>query len=157
MLPRFEIIEHPADVGFIAHGATLEELFVNAALALASLACAPGEIVEREQREIVARAADIESLLYAWLAEILAIADAEHLVFRRFIVTHLASAAAKTETEPREGLRDELREEVRGIAFGEPFDRSRHAAGTYLKAVTYHQFRIEQTPAGFRATVFLDL
>jgi SHS2 domain-containing protein len=151
--PRFEIIEHPADVGFIAHGATLEELFVNAALALASLACAPAEIAEREQREIVARAGDIESLLYAWLAEILAIADAEHLVFRRFVVTHFASAAAKTENEPREGLR----EEVHGIAFGEPFDRARHTAGTYLKAVTYHQFRIEQTPAGFRATVFLDL
>jgi SHS2 domain-containing protein len=147
---RFEIIEHPADVGFIAHGATLEELFVNAALALASLACAPGEIAEREQREIIARAADTESLLYAWLAEILAIADAEHLVFRRFVVTHLASPGAAK-------LDNELREEIRGIAFGEPFDRSRHAAGTYLKAVTYHQFAIARTPGGFRATVFLDL
>jgi SHS2 domain-containing protein len=141
----YEIIEHPADVGFLAYGRTLAELFENAALAICSLACAAEKIEEAEQREIVVRGADLESLLFAWLAEILGIADAEQLVFRRVAVTQLR--------EPKDGAPGE----ARGIAYGEVFDRARHVAGTYIKAVTLHQFVVERTADGFRARVFLDL
>jgi SHS2 domain-containing protein len=141
----YEILEHPADVGFLAYGRTLAELFENAALALCRLACAPGKIEERLESEIAAQAADPESLLYAWLAEILAVADAEQLVFRRAKVTSLR---APVSGKPGE---------VRGILYGEKFDRARHAAGTYIKAVTLHQFALEQTAEGFRARVYLDL
>jgi protein archease len=141
----YEILEHPADVGFLAYGRTLPELFKNAAVALCGLACAPENIEERLEREITARAADLESLLYAWLAEILAVADAEHLVFRRVRVSSLQ--------EPEPGKPGE----VRGIMYGEKFDRARHVAGTYIKAVTLHQFALERTPEGLRARVFLDV
>jgi SHS2 domain-containing protein len=141
----FEILEHPADVGFLAYGATLAELFENAALAMRSLACAHERIEEREQREISATGADVESLLYSWLTEILAVADAEQLVFRRVRVSELR--------EPQGGAPGM----ARGIAYGEKFDRNRHAAGTYIKAVTLHQFAVERTNSGFRARVYLDL
>ena len=141
----YEIIEHPADVGFLAYGRTLAELFENAALAMCSIACAPDEIEETTPREILAHGADLESLLYAWLAEILGIADAEQLVFRRVAISLIQ--------EPR-GITPGA---ARGIAYGEAFDRERHAAGTYIKAVTLHQFIVERTPEGFRARVFLDL
>lgn len=143
--PPFEVIEHPADVGFLAYGATLDELFANAGLAMLSLGCALDHIEEREHREVAASGADIEALLYSWLAEILAIADAEQLVFRRVQVTRLTKADGVPQND------------VRGIAYGEKFDRHRHAAGTYIKAVTFHQLRVEQTPDGWRAQVFLDV
>ena len=139
MRAGFEIIEHPADVGFLAWGATRKELYQNAALAMLSLACEPDSIKERIRRRVGAAGADAESLLYAWLAEILAIADAEQLVFRRVEVTAL----------------DE--QHVRGTAHGEKFDKTRHRAGTYIKAVTLHQFGIEKTADGWRATVYLDV
>jgi SHS2 domain-containing protein len=135
----FEVIEHPADVGFVAYGRTLEELFTNAALAMLSLACDLEGIEERERREVEAAGTDTESLLYAWLAEILAVWDAEQLAFRRVEVSHLAGG------------------HVRGTAYGEKFDKTRHRAGTYIKAVTYHQLRVEQTPEGWRAQVYLDV
>jgi SHS2 domain-containing protein len=141
----FDIIEHPADVGFHAYGNNIKELFENAALAMCSLACAPDKIEERERREVSTTGADLESLLYAWLAEILAFADAEQLVLRRVAVTEI--------NEPHTGAEGN----VRGTAFGEKFDRERHAAGTYIKAVTLHQFAVERTPEGLRARVFLDL
>ena len=144
-MKTFEIIEHPADVGFLAYGETLRELFENAALAMCSLMAAPDHITEREERQISARGSDTESLLYSWLAEILAAADGEQLVFRRVVVTQLK--------EPRGTSAGQ----VRGTAFGERFDRERHAAGTYIKAVTLHQFSIEKTDSGYRARVFLDL
>jgi SHS2 domain-containing protein len=144
-MPPFEILEHPADVGFLAYGSTLAELFENAALAMCSLACAQEKIEEREQREIMASGADVESLLYSWLTEILAVADAEQLVFRRAGVSELREPQAGTP-----GM-------AKGIARGEKFDRERHAAGTYIKAVTLHQFAVERTSDGFRARVYLDV
>lgn len=139
MARPFEILEHPADVGFLAYGATLEELFANAALALISLACEPETVREIEQRKLEATGEDVESMLYAWLAEIVAVADAERMVLHRVEVLFL----------------DEGR--VRGAAYGERFDRERHRAGVAIKAVTYHQFAVEQTDEGWRARVFLDL
>jgi len=135
----FEIIEHPADIGFIAYGQTLEELFSNAALAMFSLACELEGIEESEKREVETSGADTESLLYAWLAELLALADAERLVFRRVEVAALAP------------------DRVRGVAYGAKFDKTRHRAGTYIKAVTYHQFRFERTAEGWHAQVYLDV
>jgi SHS2 domain-containing protein len=143
------VIEHPADVGFRAFGRTLEELFANAALAMFSLACELPGIEEREQRRIEASGADLEALLYAWLAEVLAVADAEQLVFRRVKVTALAGPAA--------AARRSAGGHARGVAYGEPFEKARHRAGTYIKAVTYHQLRVEQTEEGWRAQVFLDV
>jgi len=142
---RYEILEHPADVGFLAYGATLVEMFENSALAMCSLACAPEKIEERLQRQINVRGSDIESLLYAWLADVLAIADGEQIVFRRVSVSDLKTPSGSVAGE------------VRGVAHGERFDRERHVAGTYIKVVTLHQFKIERTTEGFCARVFLDL
>jgi protein archease len=143
----FEILEHPADVGFLARGASLEELFQNAALALLAIACSPENVQENERRAVFARATDLEGLLYAWLAEILAIADAEQLVFRRVAVARIQPPGAAPAVSG----------EVAGTAFGEKFDRARHAAGTYVKAVTWHQLRIENSAQGWTARVFLDV
>jgi SHS2 domain-containing protein len=139
MPPPFEILEHPADVGFRAHGASLKELFVNAALAVLSIAGDLEAIEERERREIEATDGDTESLLYAWLAEIVAVADADRLVLRRVEVTSI-----------EEGL-------VTGTAYGEHYDHNRHRAGTAIKAVTYHKFFAKQSPSGWVTEVFLDL
>lgn len=151
MRKKFKILEHPADVGFLAYGGTLEELFENAALAMCSLACASEKISEKVEREIRADSSDIESLLYAWLAEILAVADAEQLVFRGARVTELETPHQSG------GGKSALAGAAHGIAYGEPFDRARHAAGTYIKAVTLHQFAVERTAQGWQARVFLDL
>ncbi len=135
----FEILEHPADVGFVAYGRTLEELFENAALAMLSLACELESVEERITRFVQTTGSDNEALLYGWLAEVLAAADAEQLVFRRADVTAVGNGRAC------------------GTLFGEPYDKKRHQAGTYIKAVTYHQLRVEQTGEGWRAQVYLDV
>jgi protein archease len=139
MPPRFEILEHPADVGFRAYGATLEELFASAALALISIAGEIEKIEERERREIAVTGDDTESLLYAWLAEIVALADADRLVLRRVEVTSLGPGR------------------VTGAAYGERYDRNRHRAGTAIKAVTYHKFFVKPSGKGWVAEVFLDV
>ena len=135
----FEILEHPADIGFRAFGKTREELFENAAGALFYLTCGMSAVEERESREITATGKDEETLLYAWLAELLAVAETEHLVFRRVDVTALGA------------------ESVRGTAYGEAYDAARHEMGTNIKAITFHQMKVEKTAEGWSARVFVDL
>lgn len=140
MRERFEIIEHPADVGFLAYGATLAELFANAAAALMWLTCELSGVTETLEVNIAVAAEDLESLLFAWLAEILAAADGEQLVFCRASGVEISKGT------------------VRGTLHGEPLNRTRHCTKTYIKAVTMHQLRIEETAAeGWRTQVFLDV
>ena len=135
----FEVLEHPADIGFRAWGRTREELFENAALALFSLMSELENVPEKESRAVEATGQDFEALLYAWLAELLTLSEAERFVFRRASVTFLSA------------------NRVCATIYGEPFDRNRHHSGTHVKAVTYHQLQMAQTREGWTAQVFLDL
>jgi SHS2 domain-containing protein len=135
----FQILEHPADIGFQAWGRTQAELFENAALALFSLSCELSTVHDTESRPVEVTASDLESLLYAWLAELVAIAEADHFVFRRAVVSFADSSR------------------IRATVYGEPLDRGRHHSGTHIKAVTFHQLHVRETPDGWSAQVFLDL
>ena len=138
-MQAFQILEHPADIGFRAWGRTQGELFENSALALFSLSCELATVQESESRRVELTASDLESLLYAWLAELLAMAEGERLMFRRAAVS-LVDAGR-----------------IHATVYGEPLDRSRHHSGTHIKAVTFHQLYVKETPAGWSAQVFLDL
>ena len=129
----------PGRRGFPRLRTALQDLFANAALALISIAGEIESIEERERREIVAAGDDTESLLYAWLAEIVAVADADRLVLRRVELTSLGEGS------------------VTGAAYGERYDHDRHHSGTAIKAVTYHKFLVRQFESGYLAEVFLDL
>ncbi len=153
----FEFLDHPADVGFVARGHNLSELFESAAAAVLDYGWELDSVREREQVDIRARAATLEDLLFSWLAELVYLADTEHWVFKRVSVTHIepphvSAAAGKALWE------------IRGAGHGERFDKARHHARTYIKAVTYQQLEINESPggpagsgAGWQATVFLDV
>ena len=81
--PPFELIEHPADVGIRVYGRDLGTLFARAALGLCSFITDTVTVVERETRSIEVEAPDRESLLVAWLSEVLWLIEAEDLLFAR--------------------------------------------------------------------------
>ena len=71
----FEIINHTADVGIIAYGASPSETFANAARALFSLITELDNVEEVLHRDIELVAPDLESLLVAWLNEFIYLFD----------------------------------------------------------------------------------
>ncbi len=146
----YTFLDHPADVGFVARGEHLSDLFESAAAAVLDYGWELDSVREREQVDIRARAATLEDLLFSWLAELVYLADAEHWVFKRVSVIHL---------EPPHVSAPEGKAlwEIRGRGHGERFDKARHHARTYIKAVTYHQLEINESPEGWQATVFLDV
>ena len=170
---RFEFLDHPADAGFVAKGATLEECFAAAGDALCDFGWEVEQVAPREAIEIRARAATLEDLLFSWLSEILYLNDAEQWLFRRFEVRKVrAIGPVAGTTGLSDGRKSGLQEnapgpaapaagdaewEIVATAHGEKFDQARHHARTYIKAVTYHQLSVKQTESGWQATVYIDV
>ncbi len=135
----FEILEHPADIGFRATGKSKEELFETAALALVSVAMETDRVEPRHSYRLEAAGGDLEALLVNWLSETLYWLDGERIAFRNFRVEELTPGR------------------VRGYGQGEPQDAARHPAKLIVKAVTYHQLKIVESPEGWTAEVYLDI
>lgn len=118
-----EWLDHTADVGFRATGASLEDAFCEAARALFSLMFAVENIHECTTYRITVNAATLETLLVEWLSELLVQKDLSRLVFSRFEVT-----ISGNETSGFSAI---------GCAFGETLDRDRHHPGTEVKGISY--------------------
>lgn len=135
----FEIIDHTADIGIVAYGADMEEVFSNAALALLSLITNPESVEERLHLDVKVSAEDRGSLLVEWLNELIYLFDARHALFNRFGIERLTTS----------------RLEAR--CYGEYFDPTRHEIKTGVKAVTYHMLQLDRNTDGYRAQVILDV
>ncbi|MCU0603647.1 MAG: archease [Desulfobacterales bacterium] len=133
---RFEEIEHTADRALRIYGTSWAEFLVNAARGMNSiLAAAPARTPGRRSKSVQLEAIDAESLLVAWLSELAYWAEAESLIFDRFVFHELDAARMKST--------------VTGSAV-DHLDR-------HVKAVTYHGLNIVQDAAGFSATVVFDV
>ena len=131
----FEEIEHTADWAYRVRGKDLAELFIQAALglyALVGMELAPGE---RITRSLQLEGIDHESLLVAWLNELLYFHESEGLGFERLEIQHLdeTNIQAKVTGAPtQQWLKD-------------------------IKAVTYHNLAIRETESGLEVTLVLDV
>ena len=134
----FQIIDHTADVGIIASGTDMGQAFANAARALFSLITEPDNVQEVLHRDIEITATDEESLLVAWLNELIYLFDAEGTLFKRFDITQLDSTKLKAR------------------AYGEQVDNARHELKLGVKAATYHMLKIEKND-GCKVQVLFDI
>ena len=135
----FEILEHTADIGFRAFGATEAELFQNAAAALISISYRPETVTERETRAIAAVGEDRESLMVNWLQELLWLIDGECWLPRRVEVQEITGGR------------------IAATAYGEPRNSECHEFNVIVKAVTYHQLRVGRDAERWVAEVYLDI
>jgi|ERR1044071_5379717 SHS2 domain-containing protein len=140
MAPRpFEILEHPADIGFRAFGETLPELYASSAIALLSIAGDPSAASPRSEYPLKVESGDPESLMVDWLNEVLYWYDGKRIAFHEFRMGAVTSNA------------------VDAMGLGEPRDPERHRARLIVKAVTYHQLKVEQRGGLWVAEVYLDI
>jgi len=135
----YRLIDHTGDLGLEVRGADLSALFSNAAQAFTDILVEAETIRGDRLQTILVEAPDQETLLAAWLGELLYLFDARRLVFGRFEIVELTDQRLKAR------------------AWGELFDPDRHGFKHGVKAVTYHQLRIQKTSKGWRARVILDI
>lgn len=132
-----------SDAGFEASGRTAVELFEQCWEATLKLMIAnPSAIREQTENRLECSSDSLEMLLFDMLGELLYYKDADATLLRLVAL--------------------DIREEWSGYrltatARGEKINAQRHALGVDIKAVTLHQFKVEQTAdGGFSARVVLD-
>lgn len=132
-----------ADVAFEATGKTVKELLESAALALTNTMIKNLSKIEAKlKREFSIEAKDVEMLLFNLLQEIIFYKDSEMLLFNKFDLN----------IEPRKkGWKLDV------VAHGEKLDMKRHELLVDVKAVTFHNFKVEETKNGWTAQVILDV
>jgi SHS2 domain-containing protein len=139
----FELLEHTADVGVRARGATLEEVFEQATVGLAEVlgAWRPGGGQGAGGAEVVAvevTGGDHGALLVDWLNEVL---------WAHEVRRHAAIAAVRVERVGADHANG-------GVSFATTV---RPADGTSVKAATYHRLRVDRDDGGWLAEVYLDV
>jgi SHS2 domain-containing protein len=139
MKKTFEIIDHTADVGIIAYGADVEELFSNAALALFSLITEPERIEEKLHLDLEVNSEGRDSLLVEWLNELIYLFDVKHILFNRFEIESLTH------------------NDLNATCYGENFDPMRHKIKIGVKAATYHMLKLEKHGGGYKSQIIFDI
>ncbi len=135
----FETFEHTADIGLVARGRTLAELFANAADGLADLTVDRDGLRETTQVRVSVSAEDREGLVVAWLNELLYLLDTQRFVPRRTQITELD------------------RTSFTALLSGDTIDPGRHTVRRMIKAATYHGLSLRQGDGVWEARLILDL
>ncbi len=136
-MQKYEFLEHTADVAFKAYGRSVDELFEHAAEALESVMVCLDDVTCRDPRTVTLAAETCEDLLYDWLSELLVIFELDSFAVRCYEVK----------------IKD-LSLDAKFL--GERIDPSKHRLKEEVKAVTYHDLKIQKN-AYFHAQVTLDV
>ncbi len=139
MIKNFETLNHTADIGIIAYGKDISEVFINAAKGFLSLVIDPKEVSNKETHDIEVAAADREALLLNWLNELIYLLGAKEVLLKDFKVIEITDLKLKVQ------------------ASGEKIKKNKHHFMREVKAAAYHKLKIEQTAEGWRAQVIFDI
>lgn len=138
--PSYEEIEHTADVGVELTAPDRSSAFERAAAAMFDMISDLDRVGSAWRRRIrvTAREDDLQNLFIRWLAELLFLHESEHVLLSSFAVRSIG--------------RDALEADVAG----ERIDPERHTLKVEIKAPTYHDLALEETPSGWRVRVIFD-
>ena len=138
-MKRYEIIDHTADIGLRAYGKDLKELFVNAAYGMFSILADLENVQATEQVEIKLEAPNDEELFLSWLSELLYQYNSKKIIFKEFSIDKLTENLISAQAQ------------------GENLDLQRHRLKTEIKAVTYHQLKVQKIKDHWQAEVIFDV
>lgn len=126
-MKRWEHFPHAADIGVRGIGATPEEAFEQAALAVTAAITEPARVAAGVAVEIECEAPDAELLLVDWLNALVYEMATRKLLFSRFEVRIAGNR-------------------LTARAFGEPADAARHQPAVEVKGATYTALRVVRGP-----------
>jgi len=138
MTAHWEHFPHDADVGVRGVGATKAQAFEQAALALTAVVADLQTIEAQQPVQVECEAPDDELLLADWLNSLIYEMSARKMLFSRFSVQF-------------DGPR------LRGEAWGEAVDPSRHHPAVEIKGATYTSLRVAQENGEWVAQTVVDV
>jgi SHS2 domain-containing protein len=140
----YEYLDHTADLGLRATGATPQEALSEGAQAMLDAMADTTRIRRTQTFRQQCRAADVPALFVEWLNE---------LLYQREVNDALFASAHVTELRQEENGTWVLG----GVAEGEPLDPDRHQLHTEVKGATYYGLEYECSADGCTVQCVLDV
>lgn len=130
-----------ADVCFEAYGKNLEEVFTNAGLATCEIMADLKTVEPNVKKKISLKNESVDKLLFEFLEEIIFLKDSERLLFSKIKMKIIKNKEYALDAE----------------LSGEEINPKKHKLGNDAKAVTYHDFVVEEKKGKWRAKVIIDI
>jgi SHS2 domain-containing protein len=137
---EYKILDHPSDVKVQAFGKTKEELFLNAMKGMSAV-LRPKIKNQKSKIKIKVKSVDLNALLVDFLSEILYQIQTNKEVYNDIKFKRLGPSTSSGQT----------------ILEGELFGSKVESFGEDIKAVTYHDLRIENKNGLYEATILFDI
>ena len=131
-----------ADIAVEITSKDLNGLFVEAGKAICDLQVNPKDVKLVKQKRIKLTNTAIDKLFFDWIAELIYLKDAEHLLLKEFTVVV---------KETKDGYR------LDATAKGAKINYKTMKLRNDLKAITYHMFEVKQEKKGWKAMVVVDI
>jgi protein archease len=136
--PHWEHFSHGSDIGVRGFGASVEEAFEQAAVALTAVVADVSRIRQLESIEVRCTAPDVELLLVSWLNAVIYEMAVRKMLFSGFQVA--TSGCSLT-----------------GNLLGEKVDPERHQLAVEAKGATYTGLRVAQQDGQWLAECVVDV
>jgi len=138
MTARWEHYSHQADIGVRGFGATPDQAFEQAALALTSVVCDLEDVQPLEKQSVSCEAPDLELLLAEWLNALVYEMATRRMLFSRF---HVRIDGGRLAAD----------------AWGEAVQAERHHPAVEVKGATYTTLRVARDAGGWVAQTVIDV
>ena len=150
-MKNYEWIDHTADVGVRVYAKNLKTLFKNAAVVMFKLIAKPHrnippshahsfplrQMAGERKMKVHLDASNREELLIRWLGELISLYDCKRLVFTKFEIEELSD------------------QNLNALVTGQP--RKYFSIETEIKAVTYHELKIQKENSFYSAQIIFDV
>lgn len=135
----YAFFDHTADIGIRASGAKLEDVFVGLARGLIELLVEDSQVGSTQTRTVTVAAPDVESLLLAWLQELLFLFSTERFIPVAYAMESFTATALTCRVT------------------GDAFDPAQHIQGREVKAITRHLLEVKQQAGSWCGQVIVDI
>ena len=136
-------IEHTADVGIRASGKKLPEVFANAAFAMRYILFGDIEIAGNQSRRLKLVESHLNDLMVGWLSELNFL-----LTVKKFIIANIEKLDIETKKQQYH---------LSAQLLGESSQAYLSHLNNEIKAVTYHQLKIEESQGEYITKVIFDI
>ena len=138
-MERYKEIPHTADIALRIYGKDLNELFTNAAYGMFDIIADLDGLKSSVSIDVNLEAPSKEELLVSWLDELLYNFYTKGIIFFRFDIISLSEARLMAK------------------AHGRHVGENRNRLKREIKAATFHNLEIKETPDGLSVDIVFDV
>lgn len=135
----YQVLDHTADLALKITGRDLAGLFSNAGMALFDQITDLDRLQKKAHTDITIKGEDLEDLMVNWLRELLFLWAGRQKLVKAIEIRKISETALSARVHI------------------DSFSLHGHAILTEIKAVTYHDIKVEQHSGSWSATVVFDI